>query len=359
MLNAGASVLLLAATVAGCGRTDPDEPESEPITAATPSAVSPAEPPTKVASPSPVSKLTLALDQITAPALRTHVEYLASDAMLGRPTPSPQLDDAGEYVARAFLRAGLKPGWGEQGYGQRFECGGAFGRASNIAALIPGTSDEVVMLSAHYDHLGVNEHIIDDSIYNGANDNASGVAAMLTIASALRQVLPPPRRTLLFVAFCGEEKKLRGSQHYAAEPARPLDRTVAMLNLEMLGRPDPGTPRKAWVTGYALSTLSEALDRAGPQESVTFVAGTTIGPVEGGVFHRSDNYPLAQRGVVAHTISTGKLDEYYHSVSDESETLDYEAMVPLARAVARVTWDLANTSQLPQWTAQGRERLGL
>lgn len=127
----------------------------------------------------------------------------------------------------------------------------------------------------------------------------------------------------------------------------------------MLGRPDPAAPRKAWVTGHALSTISEALDRVGLQESVTFVAGTTIGPVEGDAFHRSDNYPLAQRGVVAHTISTGRLDEYYHSVDDESETLDYEAMVPLVRATARAAWDLANTSELPQWTARGRERLGL
>lgn len=229
-MNADPSVLLLlAVTVVGCGWTQPNEPESEPNAPETSSASAPVEPLPVAALQPPTS--TLALGEITASALRTHVEFLSSDAMRGRPTPSPQLDDAADYIAGVFARAGLEPGLAAQGFGQRFECGGASGQAANVAALIPGTSDEVVLLSAHYDHLGVNERIIEDSIYNGANDNASGVASMLMIARALRQAEPPPRRTLLFVAFCGEERKLRGSKHYAAEPLLPLDRTVAMLNL--------------------------------------------------------------------------------------------------------------------------------
>ncbi len=341
----GVGAVLLVALL-GCRARPSPEREPDPL---------PAQPQPRAAPIRPAASLDDTLQEITAPRLRAHVEYLAGDAMRGRPTPSPQLDEAARYLAQTFADAGLDPASPGR-YTDRFPCDGDSGLASNVAAVIAGTSDEVVLVSAHYDHIGTADEG-DDVVFNGANDNASGVAAMLAIARALGRAPTRPRRTLLFLGFCGEERGLQGSEHYAAEPLRPLERTVAMVNLEMLGRPAPDTRSQAWVTGHSLSDLPEVLTGAGIVEAVTFVPGTAIGPVEGNAFHRSDNYPLARRGIVAHTIAAGPLDEHYHAVTDEAERLDYDAMVPIVRAIARATWDLANSEAVPQWTAAGHEAM--
>ena len=213
------------------------------------------------------------------------------------------------------------------------------------------------MVSAHYDHVG-EAPSGDDRVFNGANDNASGVAAMLEIADALAQVSTSARRSIVFVAFCGEEHGFRGSTGFVETPPVPLESVVAVLNLEMLGHPDPADPRRAWVTGHAYSSLARWLDRAAQAEQVSFVSGKAIGPVEAEAFDRSDNYPFALRGVVAHTIAAGPLDETYHAVSDESDRVDTDAMVPLVRALARATLELATDEARPQWSAEAPSRFG-
>lgn len=294
-----------------------------------------------------------ALGRITPQRLRAHVELLADDRMRGRPTPSPELDEAAKYLREQLRGYGLVAPPLAPDHEQRFECGGPGrpGLASNVIALLPGRDSslaaQTVMVTAHYDHVGVRE-IGEDAIFNGANDDASGTAAVLAIAEALATA--PPRRSVLFVAFCGEELGLLGSRHYVEHPVRPLEDVVAHVNLEMLGRPGPADPPVAWLPGSTRSDLAAWLSAANPGPSaVPFVDGSAIGPEEGGAFARADNYPLALAGVVAHTVAAGSIDELYHSPDDESGSLDYERMAVIVQAVARGVYRLAEHDGRPRW----------
>jgi len=294
-----------------------------------------------------------ALQRITPEQLREHVEWLADDRLLGRPTPSPALDEAARYLREQLRGDGLVAPELAPDYEQRFECGGPErgGLASNVIALLPGRDPalaaETVLVSAHYDHIGTGG-LDADGIFNGANDDASGTAAVLLIAEALAAA--PPRRSVLFVAFCGEELGLLGSRHFAEHPVRPLADVVAHVNLEMLGRPGPADPPVAWLPGSTRSDLVTWLSVANPGEhAVRFLDGTAIGSEEGKAFNRADNYPLALEGVVAHTVAAGTIDELYHSPDDESDTIDYERMAVIVQAVARGVHRLAEYDGRPQW----------
>lgn len=324
----------------------PDEPAPTPA----PATLIAAPEPSPTVPARPLTNEALAL--VDADRLRAHVTWLADDRRRGRSTPSPQLDEAAEYLRDQWRTLGLTAPPGAPDHLQRFECGGPDhpGPASNVLALLPGRdpslAEQTVMVSAHYDHLGPTA-TGDDRIYNGANDNASGVASLLAVAEVLAAA--PPRRSVLLVAFCGEERGLLGSKYYVEHPVRPLDAVVAHVNLEMLGRPEPDAPPTVWITGKDRSQLGDWFSAATPSGEVRFVDGGAIGPVEGAAFDRSDNYPLARRGVVAHTLATGRLDALYHSPADEADRLDYVRMVPLVRAIARGVHRLAEHEGRPAW----------
>lgn len=351
MIRPGLALLVL--TLGGCER---EREPSPPTAAAAPTPASaPVSDPVVAIEPITESQALseFALATVDAARLRTHVSWLADDERRGRATPSASLDEAADYLRGQLQALGLVAPEGAPGYMQRFECGGPGhpGEANNVLAVLPGRDpalrEQTVMVSAHYDHLG-ERGFGADRIYNGANDNASGTAAMLAVAGAL--AASPPRRSVLFAAFCGEERGLRGSYHYAAHPVLPLDGVVAHVNLEMLGRPGPASPPVVWIPGMARSELGEWLNAAVPPEGVRFVDGWEIGPEEGAAFDRSDNYPLAQRGVVAHTVASGPLDALYHSLDDEAESLDYERMAHVVRAIARGVHRLAEQPGRPRWS---------
>ncbi|HEX7050578.1 MAG TPA: M28 family peptidase [Longimicrobiales bacterium] len=161
--------------------------------------------------------------------------------------------------------------------------------AANIAGLLPGSDPqrrrEVVVYTAHLDHLGIGTPIDGDSIYNGFSDNAAGVAMVLAIADALRTA--PPARSVLFLFLTGEEKGLLGSSYYAAEPLIPLDRTVAVINLDA-GAP-PAPPLDWHVAGGGTSTLGEIARRVGAAHGWT-AEPSTASP-------NSDHWPFLRRGI--------------------------------------------------------------
>ena len=136
---------------------------------------------------------------------------------------------------------------------------GGSATVSNVIGMIPGSdpvlSKEAVIFSAHLDHIG-HQGNIGDTICNGADDNASGVTGVLTLAEAFAVLAAPPKRTVIFMTFWGEEKGLLGSRYYCKHPKWPLEKTIAMVNLEMIGRPEPGANEKCWGTGWDKSDLS-------------------------------------------------------------------------------------------------------
>ncbi|MCX4247579.1 M28 family metallopeptidase [Paraliomyxa miuraensis] len=339
-----------------CGRSVVEPEGSPPGAGAAPRGAVVARASRPEPEPEPLSPSALA--RITPQRLHAHVERLADDRLRGRPTPSPQLDEAADYVLEQMRAQGLRAPQLAPEHVQRFECGGPEhpGLASNVLALLPGRDPELaeqtVMVTAHYDHIG-ERAFGEDRIFNGANDDASGTAAMLAIAEALSVSPRPPRRSVLFVAFCGEERGLRGSYHYAEHPVRPLEQVVAHVNLEMLGRASPEDPSSgalvAWLPGMMRSELGEWLTAANPDGKVTFLDGFAIGAEEGAAFDRSDNYPLARQHVVAHTVAAGTIDALYHSPDDEADRLDYERMSVIVQAVARGVWRLAEHEGQPGW----------
>ncbi|MBW4888611.1 M20/M25/M40 family metallo-hydrolase [Mucilaginibacter sp. HMF5004] len=216
----------------------------------------------------------------------------------------------------------------------------------NIAGMIPGKSEkeEYVVFSGHYDHLGiikptkltgkladmVVKPMAGDSIANGADDDASGVTAMISLAKYYKHG-PKPQRTLIFVAFTAEEIGGYGSTYFG-QHVDP-DKTVAMFNIEMIGKPSKFGQNSAFITGYERSDFGEILQRnlAGTQ----FKFYPDPYPQQN-LFYRSDNATLARLGVPAHTISTDQIDidKLYHTVGDELSSLDVNNITLTIRAIA-------------------------
>jgi len=203
--------------------------------------------------------------------------------------------------------------------------------AENVVGVLPGRrSDEYVLFSAHYDHLGIQPLMRGDSIANGANDDASGTTAVVELAKHFASQ-GTPERTLLFAAFTAEEEGGYGSRYYSRQ--LDPDKVVAMLNIEMIGKPGKDGPNTAWITGFERSSLGTILQKAVEGTQYRFYPDPYP---QQGLFFRSDNVTLALLGVPAHSISTTPIDvdRDYHQVTDEVETLDLDHLTNTIRAIA-------------------------
>ena len=221
----------------------------------------------------------------------------------------------------------------------------------NVVGVLPGSdpklSGEAVLLSAHMDHLGVRVGGAGDQIYNGADDDASGVVAVLELARALGAGARP-KRTVYFVLFGSEEKGGHGARHFLSRPPVALDKIIANLEFEMIGRPDAKVAADAlWLTGYERSNLGTELARQG--------ARIVPDPhPEQNFFQRSDNYALARRGVVAHTVSSFGLHPEYHQPADDLAHIDFPHMTRAINSMVRPVLWLANSTFTPAW-AEGKK----
>jgi len=218
------------------------------------------------------------------------------------------------------------------------------GRLANVVGIIPGRrADELVIFSAHYDHIGITRPVNGDSIGNGANDDASGVAAVVELARYFK-ALGRPERTLVFVAFTAEESGGYGSQYFARQV--DPDEVVAMFNIEMIGKPTAEGPDRAWITGWEESDFGEILAAAMPTGGFVFYGDPYP---DQRLFYRSDNATLARLGVPAHSISTTPMDSDpdYHRVTDEVETLDLDHMTATIQALAQAAVPIVSGQATP------------
>ncbi len=215
----------------------------------------------------------------------------------------------------------------------------------NVTAVLPGKSkkDEYVIFSAHYDHLGIGKPVNGDSIYNGANDNAAGITAVIMLAKYFK-ALGNNERTLIFTAFTAEEAGGFGSQYFSRQIDG--DRVTAMFNIEMIGTASKWGRNSAFITGYEKSDMGKILSNNLQGTAFTFYPDPYP---EQQLFYRSDNATLARSGVPAHTISTSKMDseEFYHTVNDEIETLDLENMTNIIKAIALSSRSIVNGKAAP------------
>ena len=276
------------------------------------------------------------------------MEFLAGDALNGRGSGTRDEWIAAAYVAAHMRRLGLEP-LGEDGdYLEAITTKGD-GRTWNAVGRLPGGEpalrDDVILLSAHLDHLGnraPRSGAAADPVYNGADDDASGTVAVLELMAALATG-PRPKRALVFALFGSEERGGLGSRHFADRPTVPLTRIVANLQFEMIGRPDGKVPPKTlWLTGYERSNLGPELARRGaplvqdPHPEMKF-------------FVRSDNIQFARRGVVAHTVSSYGLHKEYHTPADDLLHIDFAHMTGAIQSMLEPVRWLANSSFRPRW----------
>lgn len=216
---------------------------------------------------------------------------------------------------------------------------------SNVAGMIPGKGkkDEVVVFSAHYDHIGILKAVNGDSIANGADDDASGTTAVIALAQYFKK-LKNNARTLIFVAFTAEEMGGYGSQYFS----RQLDpgKVRAMFNIEMIGKPSKFGANTAWITGYEKTDFGKILQQN--LQGTQFAFHPDPYP-EQNLFYRSDNATLARLGVPAHSISSDQIDidKLYHSVDDEYESLDIANMTQIIRAIAESAGSIVSGKDTP------------
>lgn len=297
------------------------------------------------------------------------MDFLAADEMHGRGSLTRDEHLAALYCASVFEGLGLKPAGDAGSFVQRIPVDlsrmSERGRQRmaiyedvprtetwNAVAMLPGSDpklkDQVILLTAHLDHLGMlKEPKNGDAIFNGADDDASGTTAVLNIARTLAAG-KAPKRTVVFALFGSEEMGGYGARGFLAHPPVPLTSLVANLEFEMIGRPDAAVPAGTlWLTGYERSNLGPELAKHGahlvndPHPKENF-------------FQRSDNIALARQGIIAQTVSSFGLHTDYHQVSDELKTVDFAHMTAAIQSMeGPVRW-LVDTDWKPSWNPGGR-----
>ncbi len=337
-----------------------------------------AEPQVRTAMPSPLAAK-MPVDRIDAASVKRNIEILAADSMEGRMTGSRGQERAAVWLEKQYRAAGLTPAGDSGTFRQHIPLRIAQGpanapgrtrpapvaswaawdslpadqrlRTSNIAAMIRGSDpvlrDEVVLVTAHYDHIGIREPIDGDSINNGADDDASGNVALVEMAKALMKG-PRPKRTILFMSITGEEVGGFGTSWYIRHPLLPLENTVVDLNVEMIAHVDSlaGGFGKAWLTGYERSTLGDLLADNG----IPLVPDPRPGQ---NFFSRSDNVAFARIGIPAHSLSSYNLETPYHSPKDEASIVNVEHMATVISATTKAV-RLLSDGPKPTWHPGGR-----
>lgn len=220
----------------------------------------------------------------------------------------------------------------------------------NVAGMIPGKTkpDEYVVFSGHYDHLGIGKGMAPDSIYNGADDDASGTTAVIELAKYFKKQ-HNNQRTLIFVAFTAEEIGGFGARYFTS--TTDPDKVVAMFNIEMIGKPSKFGRNSAFITGFDRSDFGKILQRNLQGTQFKFYPDPYP---EQNLFYRSDNATLAMQGVPAHTISTDQIDidHDYHQVTDELKTLDVENITLAIRAIALSSRTIVSGKDTPTRVAK-------
>jgi hypothetical protein len=327
-------MVVWALLLAGCGDSDPPTGNDN----GDPEIPSLADPPPDGAG---------AVATITAADISNRVGLVAHDSMMGRATPSPELEEVALWAAAEFAGMGLQEA-GEDGYLQWYMAAPDDpAQAMNVIARLPGSdpvlADRHVVIGAHFDHVGIRAAIEGDSIYNGADDNGSGTAAVLEIAEALASLDTPPRRSVMFVLFSGEERGLLGSWYFTGSAAAPVGSMDAMINLDMIGRNWTDTVVAVTQPDSDVFERASRVSEAHPELNMALL--TDPWPSDN-LVNRSDQAPFIPYGVPVMFLTSG-LHEDYHRPSDEADLLDYEKTTRLVRLVFWIMWEFAESEQPP------------
>ncbi len=289
---------------------------------------------------------------ITAESLSDKVYALASDEFQGRETGEIGQSKAANYLKQFYVKQQIKGAVSDTAYYQHISSSyfnGQYGATENVAAFIKGSEwpEQVVVLSAHYDHEGIRP---DGTIYYGADDDASGTAAVMQIAAAFKAAVKQgnrPKRSILFLHFTGEEKGLLGSKFYAENPLYPLANTVTDLNIDMIGRVDArhaSNPNYIYLIGS--DRLSSDLDsvvnrqnRIHTKLALDYKYNAESDPNR--YYYRSDHYNFAKHNIPVIFFFNG-VHADYHQPTDTPDKINYPLLAKRTKLIFYTAWKVAN-----------------
>lgn len=291
---------------------------------------------------------------ITPEDLKTHLYIMASDEFEGRNTGEPGQKMAAEYLKKFYMAHNIASPLGGDDYFQDIpteELRPNLNPSENVVAFIKGSekSEEIIVISAHYDHLGAT----DEDIFNGADDDGSGTVAIMKIAEAFQKAVEQgngPKRSILFLHVTGEEKGLLGSKYYVNYPIFPLKNTVANLNMDMIGRVDEAhtdSPNFVYLIGSdklstELHNISEEINTKFTNLYLDYTYNDENDPNR--FYYRSDHYNFAKNNIPIIFYFNGTHEDY-HRPSDTPDKINYEVLAKRTQLVFFTAWELANRAE--------------
>jgi hypothetical protein len=294
--------------------------------------------------------------------LKEWVSYLASDQMRGRRNGSPEIKVAATWISGKFSEYGLKPVLASGDFIQNYSFKsrqGAETAERNVIGFLEGSDprlkNEFIILSAHFDHIGIRKGNPADSIANGADDNAAGTATVIGIAKYFKESGIKPGRSILFTIFSGEESGMRGSRYFVANSPVALKNAYADINFEMIGHSEYLGKNNYYMTGCPLSNLDDLIGEFNKKSGFTLV--DTIQMAKG-LFYASDNISFSRisssdgitKGIPSGTFATTTEAPYIHSVADEVQLFDFENMAALVNHFSSLVIWLSNSKTEIKWT---------
>lgn len=305
---------------------------------------------------------------ISASELKEWISYLASDEMKGRANGSPEMKTAAYWIADKFRENNAKPA---RPYDDLIRNYSFTSRQNTIAernviGIIDGTDpslkDQYIVLSAHFDHIGIKHGLSPDSVCNGADDNAAGICTILGIAKTIRFSEMKPGRTIILAAFSGEESGMRGSRYFISNPPVPLEKIYTDLNFEMTGHSEYLGRNRYYMTGCLNSNLDDIISEYNRGSDFQLIDTISMANM---LFYGSDNIAFSRisvadgitLGIPSGTFATSALASYVHNVTDEAELFDYDNMASLVSYFSDLVIWLSNNKSDIKWTDPKFSRL--
>jgi aminopeptidase YwaD len=286
----------------------------------------------------------LADAQFTASAdnLQKHVFALAADSMKGRGVNSPESFKAADYIIKQFESIGIKPYNGKFSHPFSFKAGVIRTYGNNIIGLIEGTDsilkNEYLVIGAHYDHVGFDVEDSTEIVFNGADDNASGVAGLIETARLLTTTKGKLKRSVLIIAFDAEETGLNGSSYIVNQKVIPVDNVKAMWSLDMIGMLKDNQ-------ALELKGSATMLDGNSFFEKIALKYGIVLKELGSTVENRTDTYPFGELGIPAFAPTTGTISPY-HKPEDDADLLDYDGMATITSFLTECAVELSGQPEI-------------
>lgn len=299
---------------------------------------------------------------VSSDELSNWAHFLASDQMKGRANGSPEMAIAAGYIASQFESAGLKPAPGMSGFIQDFTFesrrSGSINERNVIGYLEgsdPVLKNEYLIFSSHFDHMGIGRPMDGDSIYNGANDNVAGTSTIIGLAYSLTRSAAKPKRSIIFVAFAGEEMGMKGSGAFFNEGPIPKDKIFLDMNMEMTGHCTNLGKQRYYMTGQSFTNFDELLDKY--NKNLDWKRVDTVKSADALMFS-SDNIVFAlnrdgdkpELNIPAHTICTHGGENHIHRPNDEPQFMNYDNMADLVNYLNGLSLHLSGMNRdLIKW----------